>query len=102
MTFYKFKFRCSQCDDDSEMKYMVPELELHEIDSSVLSCKLCERPLLKIWCRVTLKSNEPVCRYAIKDLMNRRWIIGGEGKKEDVSRDSFLAWVVDHRGERIG
>lgn len=96
MTVYKFKFHCSACEEDSQMTYMVPDVKDYGIESSVLSCKKCERPLLKIWSRPC-----GGMRYSIRDLFNKRWLLGGEGKEEDVSKDSFWAWVVDHGGERI-
>lgn len=101
MTVYKFKFRCSECDEDSPMTYMVPDVATREVKAAILSCKKCEKPLLKIWIRAKWTWGADEIRYAVKDLANRRWILGGEGEQDDVSRDSFWGWVVDHRGERV-
>ena len=99
MTHYRFKYHCADCDEDSPMRYEVPN---HAGTTNViLSCKKCETPVLEIvynYDQTGVWTITRYHRYKVFNLLNRKWILGNADTFVDSG--ALRGWVVDHRGER--
>ena len=102
MAIYKFDYRCEMCDTYTPLRYSPPEGN----EWVKLSCKNCERAVLQIYHHDYntgyWNSGSWEHHYAIYDPMRQRYLLGEATDSGTVPQPSFLGWVIDHGGARLG
>jgi len=88
---YRFIYKCPQCGEKTEMKYVVPEKK----SWVPLSCKQCETHVVSIL-KFPEKRGDPAA-FRVRDENRDLLLFPGEIAYEDA----FLGWVRDHQGDRF-
>lgn len=86
---YEFNYMCQKCGVKTHMKYRVPSYGT----TVTLTCKNCEKPILKIY-RGEYGFINCCTYYNVFDIHRNQQILQGAKASE------FEGWAIDHDGER--